>query len=257
MSRFSPVLMVVIFSMVALIRRMHSLRLSTPHMRRVGATSTSFSSSSAPNKHKAQAWRVSTSRFLSSNAPISSTVLPGHLYIVATPIGNLEDITIRALKVLQQADVVCAEDTRHTTSLLRHHNLPFKKLVSHHEHSNNIKDILELLKSGQSVALVSDAGTPGVNDPGSSVVTACHQSCIPVHPIPGILLSLLIHTCMHTACTYILMNVYKLHIQDLRRWRLLYLCLEWDRCTPSLASCPLKVQSESNGSSIYPHFDML
>ena len=128
-----------------------------------------------------------TAVYSSSTASSSSVVLPGHLYIVATPIGNLEDITIRALNVLQQVDIVCAEDTRHTTSLLRHHDLPLKKLLSHHEHSNNNEDIIALLKNGKSVALVSDAGTPGVNDPGASLAAACHQSspCIPVHPIPG------------------------------------------------------------------------
>ena len=136
----------------------------------------------------------------------SSVVSPGHLYIVATPIGNLEDITIRALKVLQQVDVVCAEDTRHTTSLLRHHNLPFKKLLSHHEHSNNNENIVALLRSGQSVALVSDAGTPGVSDPGASLAAACHHSspCIPVHPIPGEILPsyTYIRTCI--ICTHAL-----------------------------------------------------
>ena len=174
----------IVSSLAAVARSLQPLQLGLYRRRKGGWVD--VASAFIPTKgHKE--WRRATATYSSSTSTTSAVVLPGHLYVVATPIGNLEDITIRALKVLQQVDVVCAEDTRHTTSLLRHHNLPFKKLLSHHEHSNNNEKIIELLRNGQSVALVSDAGTPGVNDPGASLAAACHQSspCIPVHPIPG------------------------------------------------------------------------
>jgi 16S rRNA (cytidine1402-2'-O)-methyltransferase len=106
--------------------------------------------------------------------------------VVATPIGNLQDITLRALDVLKSVDVIAAEDTRHTTHLLAHFGI-HKKLAAVHEH-NEMKSagqLISRLQGGESVALVTDAGTPGISDPGAIVVKACHEAGIPVVPIPG------------------------------------------------------------------------
>ncbi len=113
--------------------------------------------------------------------------LPGVLYVVATPIGNMEDITLRALKVLTQVDAVAAEDTRHTKKLLSHHGIA-ARLVSYHEHNEQTKTpfILRQLVLGESIALVTDAGTPGVSDPGYRLVNAAVEQGIPVVPVPGV-----------------------------------------------------------------------
>lgn len=110
----------------------------------------------------------------------------GKLYIVATPIGNLEDITLRALKVLQEVDVIAAEDTRHTLKLLNHFNIS-KPLISYHRHNEDFKvvNIIEKLKSGENVAIVSDAGTPGISDPGEIAIKAAIEEEIGIIPIPG------------------------------------------------------------------------
>lgn len=108
------------------------------------------------------------------------------LYLVATPIGNREDITLRALRVLQEVDWVAAEDTRHSGQLLSHFQIS-ARLMSYHEHnaSRRIPQILKYLAAGQSVALISDAGTPALSDPGQELVRACIQAGIPVIPVPG------------------------------------------------------------------------
>ena len=97
--------------------------------------------------------------------------MPGILYIVATPIGNLGDLTLRAVDVLKNADIIACEDTRHTVRLLNHLGIR-KTLISYHQHSTGIKtdQLIKRLEQGQSVALVSDAGTPGINDPGNLLV---------------------------------------------------------------------------------------
>jgi 16S rRNA (cytidine1402-2'-O)-methyltransferase len=112
--------------------------------------------------------------------------MPGILYLVATPIGNLQDITIRALETLRSADVIACEDTRHTGKLLRHFEIS-KKLISYHEHNENSRadDLLEILGEGRSVALVSDAGTPAINDPGYVLVQKAADRGVSVVPIPG------------------------------------------------------------------------
>jgi 16S rRNA (cytidine1402-2'-O)-methyltransferase len=113
-------------------------------------------------------------------------VLPGILYLVATPIGNLEDITARALRILREADLIAAEDTRVTRKLLAHFDIhtPF---TSYHAHTSDEKSdsLVEKLKAGQTIALVSDAGTPAISDPGTELVAAAIAEGIRVEPIPG------------------------------------------------------------------------
>ena len=113
--------------------------------------------------------------------------MPGTLYLVATPIGNLEDITLRALRVLREADVVAAEDTRHTRALLSHFEIG-TPLVAYHQHSEAGRTenlVRRLAEEGQTIALVTDAGTPGVSDPGIELVRAALAANVPVVPIPG------------------------------------------------------------------------
>ena len=110
----------------------------------------------------------------------------GTLYLVATPIGNLEDVTRRALRVLAEADVVACEDTRRTRSLLEHFRIRARTL-SYHEHNERerAEELAALIEGGSTVALVSDAGTPGINDPGYRVVRACVERGLSVVPVPG------------------------------------------------------------------------
>jgi 16S rRNA (cytidine1402-2'-O)-methyltransferase len=113
-------------------------------------------------------------------------VEPGVLYLVSTPIGNLEDITLRALNVLKEVDLVAAEDTRHTGMLLKHYNLQ-KRLISYHDFNKRRKAplLIKQLKANQSVAVTSDAGTPGISDPGYFLVQLAIQENIKVVPVPG------------------------------------------------------------------------
>ena len=110
----------------------------------------------------------------------------GILYLVATPIGNLEDITLRALRVLNEVDLIAAEDTRNTLKLLNHFEIN-KPLISYHRHNEEIKkDILiEKLKNGENIALVTDAGTPGISDPGEVIVKEAIKNNIQIFAIPG------------------------------------------------------------------------
>lgn len=110
----------------------------------------------------------------------------GNLYIVATPIGNLEDITLRAVRILKEVDIIAAEDTRHTLKLLNHLEIS-KPLISYHRHNEKEKsnDLLEKLQNGKNIALVSDAGTPGICDPGEEIIKKCIDLNINVIPIPG------------------------------------------------------------------------
>ena len=111
----------------------------------------------------------------------------GTLYVVATPIGNLEDITLRAVKVLKEADLIACEDTRRTRKLLSHLGIEGKRLVPYHEHNEREQSerLISLLKEGSSVALVSDAGTPCISDPGYRLVSLARKEGIPVFPVPG------------------------------------------------------------------------
>jgi 16S rRNA (cytidine1402-2'-O)-methyltransferase len=111
---------------------------------------------------------------------------PGTLYLVATPIGNLEDITFRALRVLRECDVVAAEDTRHSGQLLKHFGIS-KPLLSYFQfnEARRSEEIIERLRRGEKVALVTDAGSPGISDPGERVVKAAIAAGFRVEPVPG------------------------------------------------------------------------
>jgi 16S rRNA (cytidine1402-2'-O)-methyltransferase len=119
-------------------------------------------------------------------APAPARDGTGCLYLVATPIGNLEDITLRALRILREADQIAAEDTRHTQKLLTHYEIS-RPLVSYHEHNEMTRapELLIALEQGAKIALVSDAGMPLVSDPGHRLVTLCLRHHIPVVPVPG------------------------------------------------------------------------
>mgnify|MGYP000458769326 CR=1 FL=1 len=108
------------------------------------------------------------------------------LYVVATPIGNLEDITLRALRVLAEADIVAAEDTRHSRVLLSRHGIE-RQLLALHEHNEDrtSPQLVERILQGESLALISDAGTPLLSDPGYRLVRAAHENGITVAPVPG------------------------------------------------------------------------
>jgi 16S rRNA (cytidine1402-2'-O)-methyltransferase len=111
---------------------------------------------------------------------------PGTLFIVATPIGNLEDITLRAIRVLKEADLIAAEDTRHTQKLLNKYDI-HNPLTSYHDHNKEEKAPVLIAKmlEGKNVALVSDAGTPGISDPGYFLINLAVDQKVPVVPIPG------------------------------------------------------------------------
>ncbi len=108
------------------------------------------------------------------------------LYVVGTPIGNLEDITLRALAVLKSADLIAAEDTRHSGNLLRYFEIR-KPLVSYHEHNEAMRtaELVERIATGENVALITDAGMPGVSDPGARLIRACIARALPLTVIPG------------------------------------------------------------------------
>ena len=112
--------------------------------------------------------------------------MTGKLYLVATPIGNLEDITLRAIKVLEEVDYIAAEDTRQTIKLLNHLKIK-KPLISYYKQTEKLKsdNLIEKIKKGENIALVSDAGTPGISDPGSEIVKKAIENNIQIIPIPG------------------------------------------------------------------------
>jgi len=109
------------------------------------------------------------------------------LYVVATPIGNLDDITLRALEVLKSADVIAAEDTRHSGNLLRHFEIR-KPLISYHAHNEAMRSeqLAERLAAGENVALITDAGMPGLSDPGSRLIRKCIERELPYTIVPGV-----------------------------------------------------------------------
>src|ERR1700741_5337770 len=120
------------------------------------------------------------------NAAAAANSAVGCLYLVGTPIGNLEDITLRALRILKEVDQIACEDTRHTQKLLNHYNI-LKPLVSYHEHNEMTRapELVLAMEQGAQIALVSDAGMPLVSDPGYRLVTLALRHHLPVVPIPG------------------------------------------------------------------------
>ncbi len=117
---------------------------------------------------------------------MNASVAPGTLYLVGTPIGNLEDMTFRAVRILQSVDLIAAEDTRHTGKLLHHFQIQTSQL-SYHAHNlhRRTAELVARLCQGQSVALVTDAGMPGISDPGEELVKACAEAGVLVVPVPG------------------------------------------------------------------------
>ncbi len=126
-----------------------------------------------------------SSRQWYNNLP--SIAMSGTLFVVATPIGNLEDVTLRALRVLRTVDLIAAEDTRRTARLLAHHGISTPTLSFHqHNTRGRVPQLVARLQQGASIALVTDAGTPGVSDPGVELVQACVTVGIVVDPVPGV-----------------------------------------------------------------------
>ena len=117
---------------------------------------------------------------------VEGMLAKGTLYVCATPIGNLGDITLRVLDTLREADLIAAEDTRHSRKLLQHYQIK-TRMISYHEHNEKKKslELVEKLKSGQAIALISDAGLPGISDPGTEVIRLCLAENIPVDVLPG------------------------------------------------------------------------
>lgn len=112
--------------------------------------------------------------------------IKGKLYICPTPLGNLEDITLRVLRILQEADLIAAEDTRHSKKLMNHYNIQ-TPVVSYHQHSSQyqLDRLVRIILEGKTVALISDAGTPGISDPGQALISECIAQEIEVDPLPG------------------------------------------------------------------------
>jgi 16S rRNA (cytidine1402-2'-O)-methyltransferase len=135
---------------------------------------------------RAARWQASSEGIVAVTAGEEKSAIGSALYVVATPLGNLRDVTLRALDVLASVDVIAAEDTRITARLLARHGIA-ARLLSVHEHNERRRaaEVLALLAAGKSVALVSDAGTPAVSDPGAALVRSVADAGFPVVPVPG------------------------------------------------------------------------
>ena len=138
-----------------------------------------------------QVLRFNTAKHSSPSSTAGNAVEKGHVYFVATPLGNLGDMTLRAIDILSKVDVICSEDTRVTKKLLSLLNIELKshqRVISHHEHNwrEQIPKLIKSVKEDQcSIAVVTDAGTPGISDPGAEFADALHRERLPIHPIPG------------------------------------------------------------------------
>ena len=138
----------------------------------------------------------------------------GKLYVVPTPVGNLEDMTFRAIRVLKEADLILAEDTRTSGILLKHYEIK-NAMQSHHKFNEHktVEGVVNRIKAGETVALISDAGTPGISDPGFLVVRECVRNGIEVQCLPGSYSFL----CRHWLPPVCLMNVFVLKVSCLKR----------------------------------------
>jgi 16S rRNA (cytidine1402-2'-O)-methyltransferase len=116
----------------------------------------------------------------------NTSVLKPGLYLVPTPIGNLEDITLRAIRILKEADIILAEDTRTSAVLLKHFSIE-KRVMAHHQHNEHqaVGEIIKMIEAGNSIAIISDAGTPGISDPGFLLVRECIKNNLHVECLPG------------------------------------------------------------------------
>jgi 16S rRNA (cytidine1402-2'-O)-methyltransferase len=141
---------------------------------------------SSESKEGGSAYRPIGNRDEPVNDPFGMMDAPGTLYVVATPLGNLEDLSPRAVRVLRECDLIAAEDTRRSATLLRAHTIA-TPTISYFEHNENVRtaQIVRALEEGKSVALVTDAGTPGISDPGFRLVREARQKGLPVVPVPG------------------------------------------------------------------------
>jgi 16S rRNA (cytidine1402-2'-O)-methyltransferase len=138
-----------------------------------------------PDVHEPEE-RIDAAHAAAAESPARFRAQPGTLYVVATPLGNLRDLTLRALDILGSVDTIAAEDTRVTAVLLRHYGVAARPLSLHqHNEAHRAARLVERLREGQSVALVSDAGTPAISDPGARLVRAVRDAGLPIVPIPG------------------------------------------------------------------------
>ena len=146
------------------------------------------------------------------------------LYLVATPIGNLDDMTFRGIEVLKNADIIGAEDTRHSRILLERYEIT-TPMLSYHEHNEAKRrgEMMERLRQGQAVALICDAGTPGISDPGADLVAAAAKEDIPIHPVPGGNAVLSAVTASGLNCEHFLFEGFLPRINKKRKERLRFL----------------------------------
>ncbi|XP_052169068.1 uncharacterized protein LOC127785711 isoform X1 [Oryza glaberrima] len=171
---------------MASLLRLQALALNLTAPRRLPFLPLRVTTATAPLAGRLSTAAAASASGSSLESPASEPDLDSGLYLVATPIGNLEDITLRALRILKCADVILSEDTRHSGKLLQHYNIK-TPLLSFHKFNEREREpnILKRLHEGEAVALISDAGTPGISDPGMELARLCATEGIPVIPIPG------------------------------------------------------------------------
>ncbi|MEM9543613.1 MAG: 16S rRNA (cytidine(1402)-2'-O)-methyltransferase [Cyanobacteria bacterium P01_E01_bin.42] len=164
------------------------------------------------------------------------------LYLVGTPIGNLEDMTFRGVRILQEVDLIAAEDTRHTGKLLKHFQIQTPQ-ISYHDHNKRERsgELLHRLQSGETIALVTDAGMPGISDPGYELVKACRENNLPVVPIPGVSAGITALTASGLPCDRFIFEGFLPPRGKARRDRLA--TLQTESCTLILYEAPHRLLS--------------